>query len=263
MKNQQWGVVLAAVIVCAALLFAASRLQQTGITIVDSRPPEPVVKSETPAESPKTISVRGEGRIIVEPDHVRITAGVSEIAKTTGQAQQQANRKLATVLDILKKNEIPERNIQTSQLSFRPEYDWSDGERRLIGQRVEQLLEISIPELDVRPERVSKILDAFGAINQLEMHSVAFDVKNRKELLNRARILAFEDARQKAESLAKLAGLALKKPVQVSETTGTATPAPYFRTTPQMQMAAESVPAPLPSGEMDVTVNVDTVFAAR
>jgi uncharacterized protein YggE len=256
-------VVLAAVIVCAGLLFAAIRLQQTGITIVDSRRSEPAAKSEMPVEAPKTISVRGEGRIIVEPDHVRITAGVSEIAKTTGQAQQQANRKLAVVLDILKKNEIPERNIQTSQLSFRPEYDWSDGERRLIGQRVEQLLDISIPELDVRPERVSKILDALGAINQLEMHSVAFDVKNRKELLNRARILAFEDARQKAESLAKLAGLVLQKPVQVSETTGTATPAPYFRTTPQMRMAAESVPAPLPSGEMDVTVNVDTVFAAR
>ena len=263
MKDQQWGTVVAAIIVCAAIVFAAGRLQKTGITIADSRPLEPAVKSAPPPAAPRTITVRGEGRIIVEPDHVKITAGVSELAKSTGQAQQQANRKLAAVLDILRRNEISERNIQTSQLSFRPEYDWSDGERRLIGQRVEQLLDISIPEIDVRPERVSAILDAFGAINQLEVHSVAFDVKNRKELLSRARILAFEDARQKAQSLAQLAGLELEKPQRISESEGAAVPAPYFRTTPQVQMAASPAPAPLPSGEMDVTVSVETDFAAR
>jgi hypothetical protein len=211
----------------------------------------------------RTITVTGEGRIVVEPDHVRITAGVSELAETTGKAQQQANQKLARVLDILKKNEISERNIQTSHLSFRPEYDWSDGERRLIGQRVEQSLNISIPEIDVRPDRVAKILDAFGAIHQLEMHSVSFEVKNRKELVSRAGILAFEEARQKAEALAKLSELTGDKPLQINEREGNVQPVPYFRTTPQMQAAAEGAPSILPAGEMDVTIAVNVVFAVR
>mgnify|MGYP001283837376 FL=1 len=261
MKSQQWGVVIAALIICVAIVFAADRLQQTGIRIEDRSRPEAAKKTEAAAVTQRTITVTGEGRIVVEPDHVRITAGVSELAETTGKAQQQANLKLARVLDILKKNEISERNIQTSHLSFRPEYDWSDGERRLIGQRVEQSLNISIPEIDVRPDRVAKILDAFGAIHQLEMHSVSFEVKNRKELVNRARILAFEEARQKAEALAQLSGLAVEKPLQISESEGNAQPVPYFRTTPQMQTTAAGAPSVLPAGEMDVTVMVNVVFA--
>lgn len=262
MNNQQWGVVVAALIVCGAIVFAADRLQRTGISIEDRGRPAAETKSE-PAATPRTITVTGEGRIEVEPDHVQITAGVSELANTTAQAQQQANDKLARVLGILKKNEIPERNIQTSHLSFRPEYDWSDGERRLLGQRVEQSLTLSIPEIDVRPERVAKILDAFGTIQGLEMHSVSFEVKNRKELVNRARILAFEQARQKAEALAQLSGLAVEKPLQISESEGNVQPIPYFRTTPQMQAMAEGAPPVLPAGEMDVSVTVNVVFAVR
>lgn len=263
MKNQQWGVVLAALIVCAAIVFAANRLQQTGIRIEDRGRPEAGNKTEAAAVPQRTITVTGEGRIVVEPDHVRITAGVSELAETTGKAQLQANQKLARVLDILKKNEISERNIQTSHLSFRPEYDWSDGERRLIGQRVEQSINISIPEIDVRPDRVAKILDAFGTIHQLEMHSVSFEVKNRKELVSRARVLAFEEARQKAEALAKLSELTVDKPLQINESEGNVQPVPYFRTTPQMQAAAEGAPSVLPAGEMDVTVMVNVVFGVR
>jgi uncharacterized protein len=269
MGNQQWGVVVAAILVCLTIIFAMGRLQQTGITIEDNRSQEPGKKEETGekkgqvAEQQKSISVSGEGRIVVVPDHVRISAGVSELAETTAKAQEQANRKLARVLEILKANEIPERNIQTSQLTFRPEYDWSDGERRLIGQRVAQTLDISIPEIDVRPERVTRILDLLGAINRLEMHSVNFDVKNRKELLSRARILAFEEAKEKAEALTRLAGLSLEKPLQISEVPGNAGPVPYFRGTPRMDMAAAAPEAVLPAGEMDVTITVNVVFAAK
>jgi hypothetical protein len=269
MRNQQWGVVIAAILVCLTIVFAMGRLQQTGITIEDNRKLEPEKKEVSEkkegqaALQQKSISVSGEGRIVVVPDHVRISAGVSELADTTGKAQEQANRKLARVLEILKTNEIAERNIQTSQLSFRPEYDWSDGERRLIGQRVEQTLDISIPEIDVRPERVARILDLLGAINRLEMHSVNFDVKNRKELLSRARILAFEDARGKAEALSQLAGLTLEKPLQITEAAADSRPIPYFRTTPQMEMAAGAAGTVLPAGEMDVTVTVNVVFAAN
>jgi len=46
MKNQQWGVVIAAIIVCAAIVFAANRLQQTGIRIEDRGRPEAGNKTE-------------------------------------------------------------------------------------------------------------------------------------------------------------------------------------------------------------------------
>lgn len=264
MKTQQWGVVLAAIIVCATIVFAIGKLQQTGISIEDNRKTAAAESTIKPvSQQEKSITVSGEGKIIVVPDYVRIFAGVSELAGTTKQAQDLANQKLAKVIEILKKNAISERNYQTSNLTFRPEYDWSDGERKLIGQRVEQTLDISIPEIDTQPERVSRIIDALGAINRLEMHSVSFDVKNKKELFNRARILAFEEARNKAEALAGLAGLTLEKPLQISENGENPVPAPYFRTTPQMAMAAGAAAPVLPAGELDVIVSVKVVFAVK
>ena len=263
MKNQQWGVVLAAIVVCITIIIGLGKLQQTGITIEDKRQQAPEKKAETVNATPKGISVSGEGKIVVVPDYVRISAGISELADTTKQAQDLANQKLAKVLEILKKNTISERNIQTSNLTFRPEYDWSDGERRLMGQRVEQTLNISIPEIDSQPERVSRIIDALGAINKLEMNSVSFDVKNKKELFNRARILAFEEAREKAESLAGLAGLSLEKPLQISENAENAMPVPYFNTTPQIEMKVGAAAPRLPAGELDVVVTVNVVFGVR
>lgn len=262
MKNQQWGVILAAIMVCVTIVMAMAKLQQTGITIEDNRKPAVDNKIEPAPQGTKSISVSGEGKIVVVPDYVKITAGVSELADTTRKAQEIANQKVAKVIEILKNNSISERNYQTSNLTFRPEYDWSDGERRLMGQRVQQTLDISIPEIDTQPERVSRIIDALGAINQLEMHSVNFDVKNKKELFNRARVLAFEEARAKAESLAGLAGLTLEKPLQISENINNAVPTPYFRTTPQMEMAVGAAPPVLPAGELDVTVTVNVVFGA-
>lgn len=263
MKNQQWGVVLAAIIVCLTLVIGLGKLQQTGITIEDNRKQEPEKKAEVADRMPKSISVNGEGKIVVVPDFVRITAGISELADTTKQAQELAYQKLTKVVEILKKNSISERNYQTSNLTFRAEYDWSDGERRLLGQRVEQILTILIPEIDTQPERVSRIIDGLGAMNKLEIHSVNLDIKDKKELLSRARILAFEEAKAKAESLAGLADLTLDKPLQISETTGGGAPGAYFRTTPQMEMAAGAVPPPLPAGELDVVVTVNVVFGAH
>lgn len=263
MKNQQWGVVLAAIMICVTIVIGLGKLQRTGITIEDNRQQRPEREKGPVNPVPKSISVSGEGKIMVVPDHVRIAAGVSELADTTKKAQDQTNRKLARVMEILKENSISERNIQTSNLIFRPEYDWSDGERKLIGQRVEQTLTLSIPEIDSQPERVSRILDALGAIDRLEMNSVSFAVKNKKELVSRARILAFEEAREKAESLAQLAGLALDKPLQIAEEVDQDRPTPYFRATPQMDMAAGTAAPSLPAGELDVTVTVKVAFGVR
>jgi len=60
-----------------------------------------------------------------------------------------------------------------------------------------------------------------------------------------------------------LSELTVDKPLQINESEGNVQPVPYFRTTPQMQAAAEGAPSILPAGEMDVTIAVNVVFAVR
>ena len=257
MKNQQqWLVFAGIVFICATIAFSVVRLERTGITIQNS--------GTTSGKIQNSISVSGEGKITTVPDLVKIDAGVSEIADTTKEAQDKANDKLDTIISILAKNDVPERNIKTSNLSFFPEYDWKgeDG-RKLVGQRVRQTLTIKIPEIDENPERVTDILDALGSINGLVLNSVNFDIEDKKDLFSEAREKAFEKAHQKAKELAKFGDVELGKPITISEASVRYNPMPY-RNFAMAEVAMDGGGgSSLPSGELDVMATVNVVFQIR
>lgn len=256
MKNQQAWLMFAGIIfVCATVAFSVVRLENTGITIQNS--------GSTAGGIQNSLSVSGEGRITAVPDIVNINAGVSELADTTKEAQQKANDKLATIIAILKENDVPERNAQTSNLSFSAEYDWSgeDG-RKLMGQRVRQTLTIKIPGIDKNPERVTDILDAIGEINGLELNSVNFDIEDKKELFSKAREEAFDKAYQKAKELSEFGSVELGKPITISEASINYNPMPY-QNFAKMAMDGIGGGSSLPAGELDVTAMVNIVFEIR
>ena len=258
MKNQQQWLMFAGIIfVCATVAFSVIRLENTGITIQNS--------GSTAGGIQNSISVSGEGKITAVPDIVNINAGVSELGDTTKEAQDKANEKLATIISILEENDVPERNAQTSNLSFYPEYDWKGDEgRKLIGQRVSQTLTIKIPEIDKNPGRVTDILDALGTINGLELNSVNFDIEDKKEFFSEAREQAFEKAYQKAKELAKFGDVELGKPITISESSVNYRPIPY-QNFAKMEMVADGMGggSALPAGELDVTASVNVLFEIR
>ena len=204
----------------------------------------------------------GEGKVTATPDLLRIRAGVSELADTTKAAQEAMNIKMNQILSTLEKHGVKERDIQTRDLSFSPEYEWKeDSGRELVGQRVRQTVIVEIEDIDETPERVTSILDSLGTVNGLELNSVEFDIEDKTELFSQAREKAFEKAHQKAEELAKAGGVKLKKPIMISENTINYTPI-YARNMAVMEMDAAGMGggSALPSGELDVTANVSVVY---
>ncbi len=71
-----------------------------------------------------TISVAGEGKASVTPDTLVISSTVSEVAKTTQAAQKAANDKITQVTAILKAENIPASNFQTTNLTVNPDYNY-------------------------------------------------------------------------------------------------------------------------------------------
>ncbi len=253
MKNQHWFPFAGVIIVCATIAFSIGQLRNTGITIRNT--------GSSAGSIQNSISVMGEGKVTAIPDIVRISSGVSELADTTKKAQQQANDKLDRIISILTENDVPERNVQTSNLSFRPEYDWNDGGRRLLGQRVTQTLTIKIPEIDTQPDRVTKILDSLGEIDGLELNSVNFDIEDKKGLFSAARKEAFEKALQKAKELARFGDVTLGEPITISEGSVQYNPMPYQNfAMKEMAVGMGGGGSALPSGELDVTAMVNVVF---
>ena len=108
-KNNYHGIILISVVIISLATITGSyfisktnfSIQNTGTaTTMDGR-------------LSNTIAVNGDGKVFATPDMVRIDISVSELASTSKVAQSKVNDKISQVLNVLKTNGIPEKDIQT------------------------------------------------------------------------------------------------------------------------------------------------------
>lgn len=240
------------VIICATIFGVTHNFKNTGISIKNTGTMGNSVQN--------SINVKGEGKATATPDIVRIQAGVSETKNTTKEAQEATNKKIATILEILKKYNIPEKNIQTANLSFDEEYNWENNKKAFIGQRVRQTLNIKIPEIIKNPNKITDIVDELATIDGLELNSVTFDIEDKKEFFTKAREEAYAKAKQKAEELAKLGEVKLLQPITISEAQNSYFQ-PVFSNIAKVEMSMDDAGgASLPTGELEITANLNIVF---
>ena len=83
---------------------------------------------------------------------------------------------------------------------------------------------------------------------------MSFSIQNNAPLLEKARAQAVADARARAETYAKAAGVTLGPILAISEGSGEAVPRPMYR---MAAMAAETRIAP---GEQSITADVSVVW---
>ncbi|HCY21117.1 TPA: hypothetical protein DIC40_04670 [Patescibacteria group bacterium] len=91
-----------------------------------------------------TVSVAGEGKSLTAPDTLSINIQISELGKTTKEAQDKANAKIAKIKEALKEYNIPKQDIQTTNLNVYTEYDRTNNTRKLLGYRSQQDLNIKV-----------------------------------------------------------------------------------------------------------------------
>ena len=211
-----------------------------------------VVATPALAADPRTIAMTGHGEMRVAPDMAQVTAGVSTMAPTAAQALSANSSHMKAVFATLTKLGIPERNIQTSNFFVSPQYSNGDNNtpRRLTGYQVNN-------DVTVRLDDVGKLggaLDALVAAGANQINGVSFSIQNSTPLLEKARADAVADARARAETYAKAAGVALGPILSISEGGAEATPRPMFRVA---AMQAETRIAP---GEQSVTADVSIVW---
>ena len=90
------------------------------------------------------------------------------------------------------------------------------------------------------------------------VYDLRFTIDSRDALLSQARALAVADARQRAETLAKAAGVKLGKALNIRESSNTYPI--YVRGA--FDEATESA-VPIESGEVNLSVHVDILFDIR
>lgn len=159
--------------------------------------------------------VTGEGKVTAVPDIAQVNLGITVSRSTVKAAQEEANRVINKITDGLKKLGVAEKDIKTTNYSLHPDYDWTEGKQRVTGYQVTINLEVKIRKF----EKINEVIDlttAEGA-NLIGGLSFTVDEEKLKDLQVKARQEAVKVAKEKAESLAKAAGIKLGRIVNVQE----------------------------------------------
>jgi len=211
-----------------------------------------------------TISVVWEWKTFVVPDTLVINISVSELAKTTQEAQTQANAKIAKIKEILKTLEIAKENLKTINVNVYPEYDRSNNQRTLLGYRSQQSLSIEVAWENFATKGWD-VIDKIAAIGWVNVDNTYFNLKDKNKAMGDAREKALNDAKTKAEQLAKFSWMTLGKPVMITNNEINYNPTPMYAMAESAKWAWDTTmnTADLSPGQTEVTVTVNVSYEIK
>jgi uncharacterized protein YggE len=233
----------------AAILLIAA----LGVNLVSQSAPSWAERSGAPM---RTLTVNGEGEAAGRPDQARITAGVSTASATAKDALARNNARMAEVIATLKKLGIAAEDIQTSNFSLNPVYaqqqPGEQGPPRIAGYQVSNSVTVVVNDLAA----LGGILDQVVQMGSNAVNGIEFTFKDPKSLQGKAREAAVADARARAETYAKAAGVSVGRVLSISET-GRAQPYPVA----YAARAEASSDVPVEPGSQKLSQSVTVVFA--
>jgi len=204
----------------------------------------------------RTIEVTGTSEVTLTPDIASFSIQVSELGKTTSDAQHFANEKMAMILSVLRENKIAEEDIRTTSINLRPSYQWLEGKQYLEGQVASQSVAVTLRNLSL----LGTVIDQLGEVSGIMLNSVMLDKEDKSEGQAQARALAVANALQKADLYAKEAGMQAGKPITISEYASVSNP---YNPRMKLAMASEAaydMATEIPAGTMKLSSTVSMVL---
>ncbi|MBF6600412.1 MAG: SIMPL domain-containing protein [Dehalococcoidia bacterium] len=213
---------------------------------------------QTEPEQARGITVSGEGKVQGKPDIAQLALGVSVLRATVAAARDQAAASLTAIDNAMKADGIADRDIQTSDLTISPEYNYSDGKQTLTGFRVTNTATVKVRDINTTSKVVDDAVNAGGDDTQIQ--GITFTIDKPGDLQRQAREAAVADAKAKAQTLASASGVGLGSAIAISEGGGVQ-PIVYDKAAFAAAPGATTAATPIQPGELDVTVNVSITWA--
>jgi uncharacterized protein YggE len=209
------------------------------------------------------ISVIGNGHIETEANILEVDITVYKVTETIKQSQEEVNKIVNDLLNILKENDVSKKNVHTASIEFEPNYTWENNSRKYTGQRVEQKIICLIENIRNNINKVISILDNITINNNSISVSLYFGIKENRDMVLRCRELAYQDGFEKAKKYAEMAGLKIIKAIKISETENTS----YYRGRDEVAdmcfKKIEGTPTQLPMGKVEKTMSLYMDFIAE
>jgi uncharacterized protein YggE len=164
-----------------------------------------------------TVTVVGEAKSQVQNKKATFNAGINVVNDNKDKATTEANKKIADITDAVKAFGISEKDIKTQNLSiYQEEEPYTEGgrQKRRLGQwRVNNTIEIVLRDV----EKASELADTLSKAGANSVYGPNFTLNEDDQSGTTLLTKAVENAKGKAEILARTAGKELGSIIVVSE----------------------------------------------
>ncbi|MGB3626467.1 MAG: SIMPL domain-containing protein [Henriciella sp.] len=249
-------------------LAGATALVACGTSLAQQQPAStPNVPGEAPVPSSHpnsiqpetTLSISASGEVSRTPDIATITAGVQTEAETASEAMSQNAARMDGVYAALRSAGVAERDMQTSNLSLQPRYNYSnrDGSPpKVTGYTASNQLNVKVRDLD----NLGETMDAIVAQGGNTISGLQFGLDDPSEARDEARREAIQKAVERASLYAEATGYRVARIVTISENaSGGNMPMPMMAVRNESADASTQVS----SGEVGYSVDVNVTFELR
>lgn len=211
--------------------------------------------AQVPEIGHNQIVTRGTGRVDVPPTQAVVTVGVQVQRPTAAEAGAEASRVADQILARLAQLGIRRQDIRTSGVQLQPVYTTprEGGAPRIAGYTATYTLTLTLSDL----RQVGPALDEAVKAGANLIQGVAFGLKDDSEPRKDALAAAVREAREKAEAIARAAGLQIKGIDRIVEE-GVEIQTRVMEAVPRPALPA--VPTPIEPGLITVTARVVIIF---
>ncbi len=217
----------------------------------------------------KVLNVAGKGDAYAIPDTAEFTASVEEEGNTVKEVQDKASVKAGALLEALKSAGVEAKDIQTVGYTLQPKEEWQPVtcvmfpcNQKLVqkGFTLSEMIQVKVRDVAKAGDLLTLATDKGVA----RVSGLTFTVADEDGVQTKARDLAIQNAKAKAEALAKELGVKLGRVVGYAENNGGI----YYDTMRaqapmglgEMSVAKTAVVA---TGENKVTSNVTVTYEIR
>lgn len=204
------------------------------------------------------LDVTAVGQSARAPDLATIQAGVVTQSATAAEALAANSTRMTRVISALRTAGVAQRDVQTSTLSLTPQYRYAENKPPVItGYQASNQVIVRFRDI----ARAGTILDTLvreGA-NTIEGPNLSID--KPEAALDEARVSAVTQARARAETYARAAGLRVDRILSITESGGYAPPPrPMMR---DFAVAQTEAMPPIAAGEQQLSVSVSVRFLLK
>lgn len=158
------------------------------------------------------ININAEGKVKTHPDMAAFNLTVQTTELDANKAHSRIDSLVKDLLKRIKKFDIKEGSLDTSQTSIQAEYDYSIKPKKLLGYRASRQVSFNLIDL----KQLDQLVSVLSKLDDTNLNNIQFSVQDPQYYEDLALINAIQIAKQKAELIANEFGVELGKIDKVS-----------------------------------------------